>query len=159
MTLSIVWPMSKYLQTVCLWDRCSECSGTDNTDDIQWCVSFEDGMMILYNFGAERNYFAPFVPHLESFLPVEFFNMVQIFLRYHLLEMHQWTLPKTIAKIKKVIRLLEIVYGCVNSAENETIYWKQPRSSIRLLCLLWIDKTRDTDKTYIWVSVWWKTKN
>jgi hypothetical protein len=28
-----------------------------------------------------------------------------------------------------------------------------------LLCLLWIKKTRDTEKTYIWVSVWWKTKN
>ena len=26
-------------------------------------------------------------------------------------------------------------------------------------CLLWIDKTRAKDKTYIWVSVWWKTKN
>jgi hypothetical protein len=25
-------------------------------------------------------------------------------------------------------------------------------------CLLLIDKLRDTDKTYIWVSVWWKTK-
>ena len=26
------------------------------------------------------------------------------------------------------------------------------------LCLLWIDKTRAKDKTYIWVSVRWKTK-
>ncbi len=26
-------------------------------------------------------------------------------------------------------------------------------------CLLWIKKARDKDKTYIWVSVWWKTKN
>ncbi len=25
-------------------------------------------------------------------------------------------------------------------------------------CLLWIDKTRATEKTNIWVSVWWKTK-
>jgi hypothetical protein len=27
------------------------------------------------------------------------------------------------------------------------------------LCLLWIKKARVKDKTYIWVSVWWKTKN
>jgi hypothetical protein len=26
-------------------------------------------------------------------------------------------------------------------------------------CLLLIDKERAKDKTYIWVSVWWKTKN
>ncbi len=26
-------------------------------------------------------------------------------------------------------------------------------------CLLWVDKTRSKDKTYKWVSVWWKTKN
>ncbi len=26
-------------------------------------------------------------------------------------------------------------------------------------CLLWIKKVRVTDKTYTWVSVWWKTKN
>jgi hypothetical protein len=26
-------------------------------------------------------------------------------------------------------------------------------------CLLWIDKVRPTEKTYIWVSVRWKTKN
>ena len=25
-------------------------------------------------------------------------------------------------------------------------------------CLLWIDKTWAKDRTYIWVSVWWKTK-
>ena len=25
-------------------------------------------------------------------------------------------------------------------------------------CLLWIDKARSKAKTYIWVSVWWKTK-
>ncbi len=36
----------------------------------------------------------------------------------------------------------------------------QPRSVRGLLvCLLWIDKTRAKDKTYIWVSVWWKTTN
>ncbi len=28
-----------------------------------------------------------------------------------------------------------------------------------ILCLLWIKKVRTKDKTYIWVSVWWKTKN
>jgi hypothetical protein len=26
-------------------------------------------------------------------------------------------------------------------------------------CLLWIDKARAKDKTYIWVSVWWQTTN
>ncbi len=26
-------------------------------------------------------------------------------------------------------------------------------------CLLWIDKERVKEKTYIWVSVWWKTKH
>jgi hypothetical protein len=26
-------------------------------------------------------------------------------------------------------------------------------------CLLWIKKVRVKDKTYVWVSVWWKTKN
>jgi hypothetical protein len=26
-------------------------------------------------------------------------------------------------------------------------------------CLLWIDNVRAKDKTYVWVSVWWKTKN
>jgi hypothetical protein len=26
-------------------------------------------------------------------------------------------------------------------------------------CLLWIDTARVKDKTYIWVSVWWKTEN
>jgi hypothetical protein len=30
----------------------------------------------------------------------------------------------------------------------------------RQLCLLlWINKARVTEKTYLWVSVWWKTKN
>jgi hypothetical protein len=28
-----------------------------------------------------------------------------------------------------------------------------------LHCLLWIKKSRAKDKTYIWVSMWWKTKN
>jgi hypothetical protein len=32
-------------------------------------------------------------------------------------------------------------------------------SFIFICCLLWIDKVRGKDKTYIWVSVWWKTKN
>jgi hypothetical protein len=26
-------------------------------------------------------------------------------------------------------------------------------------CLLWIDEGKPKDKTYIWVSVWWKTTN
>jgi len=30
---------------------------------------------------------------------------------------------------------------------------------LRQRCLLWIDKARAKDKTYIWVSVWWKTTN
>ncbi len=29
----------------------------------------------------------------------------------------------------------------------------------KVWCLLWINKTRVTEKTYIWVSVWWKTQN
>jgi hypothetical protein len=28
-----------------------------------------------------------------------------------------------------------------------------------IFCLLWINKSRLKEKTYIWVSVWWKTKN
>ena len=32
-------------------------------------------------------------------------------------------------------------------------------TSSSIVCLLWIDKVRAKDKTYIWVSVWWKTKN
>jgi hypothetical protein len=32
-------------------------------------------------------------------------------------------------------------------------------SWLRTSCLLWVDKARAKDKTYIWVSVWWKTKN
>jgi hypothetical protein len=28
-----------------------------------------------------------------------------------------------------------------------------------MVCLLWIDEVKAKDKTYIWVSVWWKTKN
>jgi hypothetical protein len=37
--------------------------------------------------------------------------------------------------------------------------WNNRLSRVRYSCLLIIDKTRATDKTYIWVSVWWKTKN
>jgi hypothetical protein len=29
----------------------------------------------------------------------------------------------------------------------------------RPCCLLWIDEAKPKDKTYIWVSVWWKTTN
>ncbi len=31
--------------------------------------------------------------------------------------------------------------------------------TIQSLCLLWIDEVKAKDKTYIWVSVWWKTTN
>ena len=33
------------------------------------------------------------------------------------------------------------------------------KTNLRNLCLLWIDKDRTKDKTYIWVSARWKTKN
>jgi hypothetical protein len=34
-----------------------------------------------------------------------------------------------------------------------------PSRLLLLLLLLWIDKTRSKDKTYMWVLVWWKTTN
>ncbi len=37
--------------------------------------------------------------------------------------------------------------------------WEYKREQVCLRCLLWIDKARVQDKTYIWVSVRWKTKN
>jgi hypothetical protein len=32
-------------------------------------------------------------------------------------------------------------------------------SDFDFFCLLWIDEATPKDKIYIWVSVWWKTKN
>jgi hypothetical protein len=34
-----------------------------------------------------------------------------------------------------------------------------PEFKLFLNCLLWIDKARAEDKTYVWLSVRWKTKN
>jgi hypothetical protein len=35
---------------------------------------------------------------------------------------------------------------------------KKEHPSLTSFCLLWSNKTRVTEKTNIWVSVWWKTK-
>jgi hypothetical protein len=39
------------------------------------------------------------------------------------------------------------------------ICWVARRNCAFDCCLLWIDKVRAKDKTYIWVLVWWKTTN
>ncbi len=31
-------------------------------------------------------------------------------------------------------------------------------TKVVFVCLLWMDDVRSTDKTYVWMSVWWKTK-
>ena len=38
--------------------------------------------------------------------------------------------------------------------KDETVHYESIMSGS---FLLWIDKTRGKDRTYIWVSVWWKT--
>ncbi len=56
-------------------------------------------------------------------------------------------------------------HGCFESGEPSSlslslnrVYYLTKKSNPPLTCLLWIKKVRGTVKTYIWVSVWWKTK-
>jgi len=57
---------------------------------------------------------------------------------------------------REVKRRLVYEYRCDERLKTKT------EESTRLsytgvVCLLWIDKARGKDKTYTWVSVWWKT--
>ena len=66
-----------------------------------WCFVFTTNISsrvdvrtvrLILQFLQFWNYFAGFVPHLESLLPAEFSNTVQIFLRYYFPVMHKWPL-------------------------------------------------------------------
>ncbi len=50
---------------------------------------------------------------------------------------------------------LIIFWLVIKTHERERQFERQDLSGI----LLWIKKARTKDKPYIWVSVWWKTKN
>jgi hypothetical protein len=59
------------------------------------------------------------------------------------------------------ITLKNFIFRCSSSPSNP-VYPRCVDFSglvVKESCLLWIKKERVKDKTYIWVSVWWKTKN
>ena len=51
--------------------------------------------------------------------------------------------------------LTGLFHTILNFFNNSTVHIHVHFLLIIVDCLLWIDKTRDKDKTYIWVSVWW----
>ena len=54
---------------------------------------------------------------------------------------------------------LEETEDCEEGGDGEGAGWIVWTDSTIKLSLLWIDKARAKEKTYIWVSVRWKTKN
>ena len=60
-------------------------------------------------------------------------------------------------ELKRELKRIHI-YGC-RCNEGRKSNSEGPAMGLSSCCLLWIEKVRDKDKTYIWVSVWWKTKN
>jgi hypothetical protein len=56
------------------------------------------------------------------------------------------------------LNLLIVTYLLVGLVENLCCHLLL-RNLCELMCLLWIEKVRYTEKTYKWGSVWWETKH
>ncbi len=101
-----------------------------------------------------------------------FFHIWKNVLWHHVLYW-EWEEDTCPAMCQKSLRYRNPSRGCCkarSTIENFIWFKKSPdiltvtRFFIMVIgskwdCLLWIDKTRSKDKTYIWVSVWWKTTN
>ena len=66
----------------------------------------------------------------------------------------RWHVPTS-----SITPLTGLFHTILNFFNNSTVHIHVHFLLIIVDCLLWIEKTRDKDKTYIWVSVWWKTTN